>query len=288
MHTKLAFALIGTLVLFWSVHPVQAAEPSRAQLLAQITFLQEQIATLQRQLTPVEPAPLANHSVFSDELAVHTTYVLPNTNAVYAIENVAERTYFARILQLFPEPYRSRITELTVFAGADAQYDAYVETIPPRHETWRYGVHEEMLQYPYSESNTELIVHELGHVVSYDRMVGVPQPSAASCHKYFDSGGCPARGSYLGEFIRQFWSTADLDRVTEDDSHNDVARYYRRYQEAFVSEYAAQKPEEDFADSFMFFMLDISVSGETAEEKVRFFENDEEMQRIKAELARLR
>jgi hypothetical protein len=240
-------------VFLLCAQPVHADEALRSSLLAQIADLQAQIAALEGQLAIIESAPLAGRSEFTEQVDVEVRYHLPDSSAVHSIQNREQRLYFSRMLQLFPEPYRSRVGELTVFSGDAAPYDAYVETIPPNHDDWRYGVHDDLLSDPFSITNS-----------------------------------CPARDSYLGEFVRQFWSDADLERAAERDSYRASVQHYYRTEDEFVSEYAAQNPEEDFAESFMYFVLDISGSGGVAKEKVDFFRDDEEVQRIKSGIARVR
>jgi hypothetical protein len=146
-----------------------------------------------------------------------------------------------------------------------------------------------MVSNPNSDENVELMIHELGHLVSYEEIIGVPRPLYTNCSGYFLGRGCPSQNSFLYQFVTRFWSNDDLFRVEEfSQTRNSSSRAYEYYDSHindFVSDYAAIGPEEDFAESFLFFVLGIESSGSLAKQKVDFFNSYGELVFISDEVS---
>ncbi len=114
------------------------------------------------------------------------------------------------------------------------------------------------------------LIHEYAHVFSFaaddfDR-------KATSCDTLDLAEGCAAPDSYLYEFYDEFW-TGYTDAVDVENLDADAAwEFYQAYEEDFVSDYAATNVGEDFAESFMTFVIEDSFDGPTvAAQKLRFF-----------------
>jgi hypothetical protein len=77
--------------------------------------------------------------------------------------------------------------------------------------------------------------------------------------------------AYLSRFCARFWRNRYPDESSRDDADPASARYDED-PDAFVTDYAATDPSEDFAESFAYFVLDPAPSG-TAEKdrKLQFF-----------------
>jgi len=166
--------------------------------------------------------------------------------------------------------------------------DAFVETIPPQNDKWVFAVSDDIIDDTTSADSTELIVHELGHLVSYESVVGVPAPAISDCDNYFNTHGCPSENSYLKQFTNQFWSSSDIARVEQanktDDPIKEANKYYKTHKSEFVSDYAASAPEEDFSESFMYYILNNQTSGNLAQQKVNFFSRFAEIENIQREI----
>lgn len=260
-----------------------------------IVLLQQQIGTLQAELRQrqtqdvVVAAPAGTaltETSFGETLTVTAAYPLTEPADVRGIAEPTHRAYYERVLELFPDEYDQMLGQVLVFQGTENTFDAFVETIPPDHKQWRYGTHEELLAQPYSDANTELIVHELAHIISYEKIPSVSRSDISNCHDYFDHHGCPAPGSYLSAFVDNFWTTADLNRAEEfaraDDAFDVTYDYYESNEEEYVSDYAVLGPEEDFAESFMFFVLGMDPGGQDATAKVDFFSDYTKFKEVRA------
>lgn len=251
----------------------------RAVLIELISALQKQIAFLQAELNSRQ-APLQQTSEtatgFSGSVDVVGEYNISSVSDVSLIANRSHRNYFERVFELLPSKYDNQIKKVLVFDGKKTEFDAFVETIPPKHESWLYAVNEEIIADEDSDSNTQLIVHELAHIVSYQEIIGIPKSATAKCEAYFKLRGCPADNSYLRQFVNKFWSDSDLNKAQKfaesNNSSSDVSTHYKQNKDKFVTSYAATAPEEDFAESFMFYVTG-KKSGVNSEalSKINFF-----------------
>ncbi len=271
--------------------PSQAKEISAAEsvyrvlLLDLIDVLQQQILLLQTELQARVETELNTVEITSLQKSVDDViqYSITQPAAVQRIKNKQHREYFTRVFEIFPNEYDVKLRQLEVFAG-EAYFDAFVETLPPDNKYWLYAAHEDLFYDIDSEPNTELIVHELAHIISYEEIIGVPRPAETSCSKYFKQYGCPAANSYLGQFVEMFWSGADLELASRRSDFEDAAAYYKTHKDEFVSEYAAQNPEEDFAESFLSFVVGGDEVGSTATKKINFFNQYQKLLSVRAEI----
>jgi hypothetical protein len=107
---------------------------------------------------------------------------------------------------------------------------------------------------------------------------------SASCPTYFLYGGCSLPDSYINAFFRRFWQGifSEWQTInTETDQavlNQKLDHFYQEHADRFVSNYAATSPEEDIAESFMYFIFEPKPSSaDIGRPKVLFFYNYPEM-----------
>lgn len=276
--------------------PVSGADPKQAVLLELIATAQNQIYLLQAQLDAsqntektIQLADSVSAQTVLDGALVLKRYDLSPGQGIDSVTNLEQRQYLERVYELFPEQYRIKLREFLVFADRSGQYGAFVETIAPAHDFWTFAVSADLIGEQDSDLSTELIVHELAHLISYESVAGVPLPKTASCHEHFRRRGCPKDNSYLAQFVKMFWNDADLDQALQfkkaTDSLQEADSYYLTRADDYVSGYAALSPEEDFAESFAQFALAIqSPTGVVANQKIAWFTQFADLQAIKHSL----
>ncbi len=110
----------------------------------------------------------------------------------------------------------------------------------------------------YSDVPSELIatlVHEYAHILSLD--VAQVEPFAKSCDTIELDEGCADADSYIVEFDREFWAEYGDEAPDPTNIDEDIADdFYADHEEDFVSAYAATNLVEDFAESFMIYVLE--------------------------------
>ncbi len=123
------------------------------------------------------------------------------------------------------------------------------------------------------ESTTKLtLVHEFAHVFSgtviqIDRLA-----DAADCDTFYNGDGCFYDDSLVYMWIQDFW-TEYIDDIDPDISPS-VADGEERcdLDPGFLGPYAASHPEEDFAESFSAYVLQVEASNTEQRERIQWFE----------------
>lgn len=219
----LASLIVSQLILA----PVASAQVTndvfvRAQLLQQISLLLEQIKSLQTQLAVQQNAHATlNSLVLSSNATIDSRYRVLTTDNFAGIQNEGRRQLVERFFKLLPEDFDNRFTEVVFFTDTQSDIDAFVETAPGM-TGWRVGFENTLASYGvYSEETTELLVHEIAHVIAYEKV---------------------GNKTLLELFEEEFWENAS-------------------YRNQYVSEYARENATEDFSESFMYFVYDANYNG---------------------------
>lgn len=263
---------VFTLSLFLLFSPIQTRASTddseyRAVLLNLIAVLQEQISLLQAELyeqSAVKTVEPDENSLFQSLVDIVARYQISEPEDVEKIEDEEQRKHFMQFFDLLPSEYDDKFSQLIVFTGDAVEFDAFVETTSGEYQEWTYAIRSDIVKDPDFYADTELMVHELGHVVSYESLSDISSDKK-TCSFYFDEDYCYPLNSYLGQFVKEFW--LDINLRDAEDFHE----YYEENTKEFVTEYAATNPDEDFAESFSYFVLGAPVDGGEAEDKIDFF-----------------
>ena len=152
-------------------------------------------------------------------------------------------------------------------------------------------------------SPTFTLIHEYGHLLTLgpdqvppslavfnnpeDNDIYLKELSA--CPDYFPGEGCANPDSYINAFYNQFWADIHEEwqqiNLEEDPDllQQGLDDFYAKYQDQFVTDYAATNPEEDMAESWSFFVLGPKPAGDTiAEQKTLFFYNYPELVELRS------
>lgn len=112
-------------------------------------------------------------------------------------------------------------------------------------------------------------VHEYGHVLSLNCTQVDITKQDASMPSIFYEQETYAKDAYMRGFYEKFWKGLDVKSGADD---------YTVHPEHFVSEYASNNASEDFAESFMLFVLSSEPDDDSlASQKIRFFYDYDEM-----------
>ncbi|MDF2667412.1 MAG: NADH:ubiquinone oxidoreductase subunit 4 [Microbacterium sp.] len=174
---------------------------------------------------------------------------------------------WAEIERVFtPRVAATRISRLEV--GDDSRSDtmAWVS----REDTPEYWTFAANLAYADDDTWLPTLVHEYAHVLSLG-----PESAdiyADTCDTIWTGQGCLLPETALYAFSDRFWS-AYPDAPTADNVDADVAdEFYAAHEDDFVDAYAATNVTEDFAESFMTYVLEEQpTGGGTVSDKLRFF-----------------
>ncbi|QPE05360.1 hypothetical protein IT882_04685 [Microbacterium schleiferi] len=115
------------------------------------------------------------------------------------------------------------------------------------------------------------LIHEYAHILSLSP--GQTDPDAWSCDTLQLDEGCAEPDSALWAFDQEFWAAYRSDAPDAANADADLAyEFYLDHEDDFVSDYAATNVVEDFAESFMTFVLEPEPDSDTViARKLLFF-----------------
>lgn len=127
------------------------------------------------------------------------------------------------------------------------------------------------------------LVHEYAHVFSFGPTEF--ERKVESCDTFETIEGCALADSYLYAFYEAFWADY-TDRPDLENVDPDIAwEFYLAHEEDFVSDYAATNLGEDFAESFMTFVIEEEWSPDTPTgAKLEFFTQYPELVELREQM----
>jgi len=198
----------------------------------------------------------------------------PDRNSTFEpIDDAQKKAYIevcAQIREIVPADIWERISSFSVFASGGTSSFAQFETL--ERKAFRIGIDvTSMLDQTghLAKEQRSVIVHETAHIITQnDTQVSSEPPKSNYANANDAFLDQYQKDSYLYQFFLKFWS----DIYDEYSKSSDPAAFYNKYEDQFVSDYAALVPEEDIAESFREFVLsDKPTSNSIRDQKVRFF-----------------
>lgn len=133
----------------------------------------------------------------------------------------------------------------------------------------------------YVRDYLHTVIHEFGHLLVLNpEQVEITDDEFQDNDKgYLTIEGYASDSSYLGKFVNLFWNHRMLKRWDKIDKIRNENRkinllldFYLKNKHSFLTDYAAESPEEDIAESWTFFVLsDKPNLNEVRHKKVLFF-----------------
>lgn len=129
----------------------------------------------------------------------------------------------------------------------------------------------------YAEEFNNTVIHEFAHVITLNKEQMLPLRSDNSGTYTIDEGSL-TKEAYLNQFYNKFWldiideyndiNSADY---TEEESQEKIYEFYEKYEDRFVSDYAATNPAEDIAETYRCFVTEDKPTGNTIKEQKILF-----------------
>ncbi|MBN3563675.1 hypothetical protein [Aliamphritea spongicola] len=186
-----------------------------------------------------------------------------------------DRPRAERIWQIFtaivPGKQLARVHEYYV-SGPENEGGASVIAIDGKLREWQLSIDEKSVDLQNRldiENLVFVLVHELGHIITLNNEQ--IEVDYTVCENRIElEEGCAREGSYINQFVREFWTPQMVSEAEEESAEV----LHSRYRGHFLAEYAATNPAEDIAESFSIFVEeeqpeDCQVS--IAEQKICFF-----------------
>ncbi|PIE47004.1 MAG: hypothetical protein CSA42_05395 [Gammaproteobacteria bacterium] len=219
-----------------------------------------------------------------DDLKIETRYHVNQDLSLSVISgdfDDVDVSAWKKVINILPKDLlKQHVVELHAFSdGVDGTL-AFVEANDTDESRWTFAIDYEDAVDTESDDFISTVIHEFAHILSLSP--NQIQQIYDSCDSYEIEEGCAKEGSYINGFYKTFWQ-GDLssehknliDGLEGDDKEAIIADFFDAHSESFVNEYAATNPPEDFAESFMFFVLSEKINNPISmkEKKQNFFYN---------------
>ncbi len=183
---------------------------------------------------------------------------------------------------LIPKEHRPALREFMVFADDQDGTAAYVAPLSEIDlSRWEMGFN---MAYVWTadrrinKSETGYTsIHEFAHILTLDDQQ--VDASGSACNTFHTGEGCSNENSYINAFYNNYWTDIFQEHQRIGDNDDAFYRFYDKYQDRFVTEYAATNPGEDIAESFTMFVIEDNqpTGNRIADQKVRFFYQFDEL-----------
>lgn len=235
-----------------------------------------------------------------DELARYSIDEAGNLSLMSGTADPAHDDLWILMLVLLPTDYvDSYLYEFAVFESEDTL--AYVSEL--EEDVWELAINIDE-----DPERALTVIHEFGHILALnntqfdtypteilaresdlpeeDYSEGIEEDMALCTTIPFEDG-CPIEESYIAQFTQDFWDADDVEQIVYMEIDDPAAYFFDLNPDAFVSEYAATNPNEDFAESFSYFVglseEDYPLDGDSylMDAKILWFEQFPELVEMK-------
>jgi hypothetical protein len=235
-------------------------------------------------------ATLVTYQVTGDQLSDPQLERVPQSLRAYQQDTAAQQAiwdYFAAIIPAGERDFVNRYLVIT-----DGQEEILAAVVQDEYDPSLWALAVDILDAGDRKALGATLLHEFAHLLTLNtRQVETdtelfnnpddPQAyeqGAATCPQYFADEGCSLPDSYLNRFYQRFWGDIaaeweEINAIVDDEERDDrLYEFYRAHRDQFVTDYAVTSPEEDIAESWMFYMLAPQPAGASlAEQKILFF-----------------
>lgn len=159
--------------------------------------------------------------------------------------------------KVIPASQMTRISEFLIFSGEESGTAGFVIPKADDLSKWQFAIAIDLAYEGGLNTDGELvhtIVHEFGHVLTLNNTQLDSSITATDCMNFFPGEGCAKSEAYINLLQTQFWADIE-DEFNMLESEESVAAFYEKYNDRFVTDYAATNPGEDIAEVFAAFVI---------------------------------
>lgn len=245
---------------------------------------------------------LVAYEVNGDQLLSPQFKKVPGSLLTYQEDADRQEQLWEFVVDVIPGAYRQEVRTFIVFTdGVGGTLGAVQQLDTPS----EWSLEMDLLDADNFYDLSTTLIHEAAHLFTLNttqvatdwEMFNSPddqeafERGTASCSTYFLYEGCSLPGSYINRFFQRFWLelydrwTAIQTEPDQETLDNLLDEFYGEHADQFVSDYAVSSPEEDIAESFMYFIFAPAPAGDTiAEEKLMFFYEFPELVQLRDEM----
>lgn len=261
--------------------------------------------TLRREFSAGEEYTLVTYQVNKDQIEHPILGSAPKSMKPYQDDKLSQTEIWDYFAAIIPTDQRGFLTHYVIFTDGKDNILASVSQSDNNLAEWELSV--DIMDTADPKDLTYTLVHEFGHLLTLNPDQVTPSQAIfehpddeeifnqeqQACVYYFPGEGCSRKKSYINLFVDRFWGEiydewAAIDDIQDEDVYNNkLDKFYLKYADQFVTDYAPTSPEEDIAESWAYFILKPKPAGKTiANKKVLFFYEFPELVKLREEIAR--
>ncbi len=233
----------------------------------------------------IEDGQLGKATILNDQL---------EKQAVDSIEQI-----WSKIKAILPQKVvNTYVKEFVLLTDGPSETLAGVAPIDETNQSWDFAVDPQDLpqgDYKKEKDFVHTLIHEFGHIITLNNTQIEPSDLEYQTdeNRYLTTEGLAKENSYINLFIKEFWYPNNrliewdkMDRVKNQDKKlRKLYSFYQKYETAFLTDYAAESPEEDLAESWYFFVVkDKPTTNFEKDKKILFFYQFKELVLLRKEI----
>lgn len=250
-----------------------------------------------------EETYLITYSVLDDQIGEPVFDDIPQDLQTYQYDEAAHQEIWNYFITLIPLRERASLAEYSIVTDGEGNILAAVTQTTYDPALWALEV--DIRDSADKLNLTYTLIHEYAHLLTLGPDQVTPSRAifnnpddddiyydeVSACPDYFPGEGCSRPDSYVNAFFNHFWvdieeEWQDINLIEDDDAYYEALDdFYYKYEDRFLTDYAATNPEEDMAEVFTFFILSPRPAEDTiAEEKILFFYDYPELVQLRDEI----
>ena len=260
-----------------------------------MAFLTGQCVSLNQGADDSDLTEIANWTVDNGKLG--QANIIQSGKAENTIKNIA-KTWEA-INDILPKTWMHKyVKTLELLTDGKDETLAGVKSIDETNKTWAFALDPADLpkgDFKEDADFLQTLIHEFGHILTLNDSQVEPSDLKfqADETRYLTNEGLAKMDSYINQFVQQFWYKNDLllewDKIQRTKNPNKrldrLYDFYLTNKTKFHTDYAAESPEEDIAESWYFFVIADKPTGRLEKDKkVLFFYQFDELIAMRNEI----
>jgi len=246
---------------------------------------------------------LATYSVNGNLISSPSFESVASNLTAYQNDTATQEMIWNYYTAMIPEEARTMLVGYKVITDGQGGTLAMVEQSQDNPNEWALTV--DIADTKDMRDLTYTLIHEYGHLLTLnENQLDINEDifynpddetlyadAEENCSTYFPGEGCAKSSSYIYRFYHQFWSDiydewSETQYIDDDDAYYEALdHFYYKYEDRFVTDYAATNVGEDIAESWTFFIISEKPTGNTiAEEKILFFYQFPELVALREEI----
>lgn len=231
-----------------------------------------------------EEGTLTLYKVADNEIIKVKDFEVPSNLKSFQADTEKHQEMWAFFKKLIPENERRFVTEFEVFHGG-GELAGFVAPINEHDlSNWKLGLAIDLAdnieKIDLRNEFTYVSIHEYGHILTLNHTQ--VDANQTSCNNYHTGEGCAETDSYIQRIYDIGWDDI-INEHRNLSSDDDIYDFYQKYEDRFVTDYAATNPGEDIAEVFSVFVTqDNAPTGNSiADQKVLAMYNFPELVQLR-------